>query len=68
MCSAHMVHIECVVELDICFVKIIVSDFTQLFRTLHSSKLCNVIGAPLSKRQVTTKARTHHYPVSYKFF
>jgi hypothetical protein len=60
MCSAHMVHIECVAKLDICFIEIIVSDFTQLFDTLHSSKLCNVVGAPLSKQQVTTKA---HYPL-----
>jgi hypothetical protein len=55
MCSAHMVHIECVAELDICFVEIIVSDFTQPFGTLHSSKLYNVVGAPLSKWQATTK-------------
>jgi hypothetical protein len=65
MCSAHLVHIECVAELDACSVEIIVPDFTQLFDTLHSSKLYNVVGAPLSKWQATTKSQ---YPVSSKFF
>jgi hypothetical protein len=57
MCSAHIVHIKCVAELDVCFVEIIVSDFTQLFGTLYSCKLCNVVGALLSKWQVTKEAQ-----------
>jgi hypothetical protein len=53
----HMVDIECVAELNACFVKIIVSDFTQLFGRVRSSKLCSVVGASLSKQQVTPEAQ-----------
>jgi hypothetical protein len=55
MCSAHMVHIECVAELGVCFVEIIVSDFTQLFWYIAFKQAMQCIrSAP--RRQVTAEA------------